>query len=489
MRNTHTPVAKDFTLNYAAYPTQARFHASNTFVRVLLGPVGGGKSSSTWIELFCKACAEHANADGVRSSVHLCVRDTYAELKTTTVKDFISWFGKVANIVYDSPIRARVALDLPDGTTLDWNVWFLSVDGGENSLNILRGMQISAAYINEGHSISGDVYEVVMTRLGRYRPAGKDPKWCGMIVDSNFGWSGCFLHEKFKVFDPDWEFFIQPPAVLYDTRAGKWELNPHAENLENLREGYYSKMLGMSTKYISQFLANRWVIRQSDKPVWEAYNPTAHMRNGKPPVDRSLPLLIGMDFGLHVACVLGQLDRNGQLVVLGELWDDDADLETFLDTKLIPVLRSVFMHMPVLLCGDPAGMGRSQHTKRTSFDIITKRRIKAVPAVTNDFPKRVAAVNRFLTRREGFAVYSQTCKRLIEALEGAYGFKKRSDGTGYHDFADKNKWSHIADALQYLALYASEGSAYDVNPEVVGKYRAERKARRDRKLGRNRHSG
>lgn len=483
-RNTHAPQAKDFKLNYNAYPTQAAFHASSAFVRVLLGAVGGGKSSSTWIELFVKACSEWADEDGVRSSVHLCVRDTYAQLKTTTIKDFLSWFGGVATIVYDSPIRANVTMNLPDGTQLDWNVWFLSVDGGDASLDILRGMQISAAYINEGHSISGDVYEVVMTRLGRYRPAGKDPKWRGMIVDSNFGWSGCFLHQKCTSHDPDWEIFIQPAAAIYNPYTKTWELNPHAENLENLPSGYYKKMLGMSSKYISQFLANRWVVRQSDKPVWEAYSSAAHQRTGKPDIDRSLPLLIGTDFGLHVACVFGQLDRTGQLVVLGELWDDNADLETFLDTKLLPVLRNTFSHMPVILCGDPSGMGRSAHTKKTSFDIIAKRRIKAVPAVTNDFTKRVAAVNKFLMRRNGFALYSSTCKRLVEAMEGAYGFKKRSDGQGYHDFADKNKWSHIADALQYLALYALEGSAYDVDPEVIGKYRTAR-ASRGRRAGRN----
>lgn len=463
-RTTVTPVKRDAVLNYSASKTGALFHKSDTFVRVMLGPVGSGKSSATWVELFRRACEEHPDEHGVRSSRHLVVRDTYPQLKATTIKDFESWFGKLGTIVYDSPIRGHVGLDLPDGTRLDWNLWFLPLDGGEKSLDILRGLAISGAYVNEGHSVDETVYATIINRIGRYRPAGVDAKWRGMIVDSNFGYSGCYLHKKHTTADPDWEFFVQPPAATYDKVRKEYVLNPHAENLANLDRGYYQRQLKLPLKVVRQMLANQWSPRTTGKPVWPEFSTVDHTRNENPRYDPGLPVLIGHDFGLHSASVFGQLSRDGALVVLSEVWNDDTGLEQYIESQLVPHIRENYPTAQMILCGDPAGLGRSQHTQLDSFAILAAAGIKAVPAVTNDFTLRVQAVEKFLSRRNGFIMYTPKCERLLAALEGAYGYKRNYGGSSdYHQFVDKNNvHSHIADALQYLALFARNGDAYNI---------------------------
>ena len=427
-----------------------------------------GKSSATWLELFRRACSELPNDAGVRSSVHLVVRDTYAQLKTTSIRDFMSWFGRVATVVYDSPVRGRVDMELPDGTRLDWNVWFLSMDGGDASLDTLRGMSITAAYVNEGHTIAKEVYEVLNTRIGRYSSVGSNPEWKGIIVDSNFGYSGCHLHTKYNDGDPDWEFFEQPPAAIYNTSTGRYELNPQAENIANVPNGfdYYLKMLGMSVEFIKQFLANGWATRQSGKLVYNEYSTSLHSHRGSIRPDQFLPILIGQDFGFHVGSVIGQLTPSGKLVVIKELYDDDMDLYTFLETVLIPWLRANVPNNPVYMCGDPSGENRSAHDSRTAFDILRKYGIKAYPAVSNAFITRRNAVVKFLTRIDGFKISAVDCPRLVAGFDGGYGYKKKSDGTGYYDYVEKNIYSHVHDALQYLAMFCCYGNTRVTNPKA-----------------------
>lgn len=431
-----------------------------------------GKSSATWLELFRRACEEWPDSNGVRSSMHLCVRDTYAMLKETTIQDFLSWFGPVANVVYDSPIRANVTMPLRDGTTLDWNLRFLSMDGGEKSLNALRGMQIGAAYLNEGHSLVKDIWDVTISRIGRYRPAGKSPKWCGLISDSNFGYQGCHLHNMYMntaVTDDgkaiNAEFFEQPPAAYWDARNGRFILNPHCDNLERLPGGiqYYQNILDTaSVEYIKQFLANQWAVKQSGKQVYPEYSPQLHLIRGVIQPDRRLPLIVGMDFGLHAAATIEQLSPRGKLITLREVWNDDADLETFLDRDLLPVLRGEYAGFKSIVCGDPAGMGRSSLDKRNAFQVLQSRGLSAYPSVTNDPARRWGAVKYFLTRSDGYGVH-HACKRMVEGYEGGYGFKKRADGS-YSDDAEKNVYSHTHDAHQYAATFARFGPKHQIDP-------------------------
>ena len=63
------------------------------------------------------------------------------------------------------------------------------------------------------------------------------------------------------------------------------------------------------------------------------------------------------------------------------------------------------------------------------------------------------------------------CPRLLEGFEGGYGFKKKSDNTGYHDYVDKNKYSHVHDALQYMALFAKVGPKRWTAPADMDKKR------------------
>ena len=109
------------TVNYNAHPTCAEFHRSDAKVRFLIGPWGSGKSSACVIELFRRAMAQHPSPDGVRRTRWAIIRNTYPELKSTTLKTFMNWFppSQFGEVKMDIPITYLMQLPLKDGTRMD----------------------------------------------------------------------------------------------------------------------------------------------------------------------------------------------------------------------------------------------------------------------------------------------------------------------------------------------------------------------------------
>ena len=67
----------DVTLTYnIAGPTIDAFHLSDAFVKMLLGPIGSGKSSAACMEILMRAAAQNKGPDGVRRSRWAIIRNT-----------------------------------------------------------------------------------------------------------------------------------------------------------------------------------------------------------------------------------------------------------------------------------------------------------------------------------------------------------------------------------------------------------------------------
>ena len=67
-------------IDYApAGPTIAQFHHSDSFFRVLIGPLGSAKTTACCMEVWRRVIAQAANAKNVRRSRWLMVRSTYTD--------------------------------------------------------------------------------------------------------------------------------------------------------------------------------------------------------------------------------------------------------------------------------------------------------------------------------------------------------------------------------------------------------------------------
>ena len=99
------------------------------FVRVIAGPIGGGKSACCSNELVRLALAQAPNSDGVRRTKALIVRNTYDQLKTTTMPTFFEWFNDgVWGTWKVSDKTFTMKHTLPDGTKLHAEVMFMPMD-------------------------------------------------------------------------------------------------------------------------------------------------------------------------------------------------------------------------------------------------------------------------------------------------------------------------------------------------------------------------
>ena len=199
---------------------------------------------------------------------------------------------------------------------------------------------------------------------------------------------------------------------------------------------------------------------QEGRPVWPEYDDSV-MSSDDIVVDPTLPIQIGLDFGLTPAAVFGQRMASGRWNILKEIVTDDMGLERF---GLI-LLNEINVHYPkqeILVWGDPAGQKRDEIFEVTAFDHLRTIGLNAKPTASNDFQVRREAaampMNRFIDKRVGLQVH-KGCQRLRKSLAGGYHFKRVAVGGGherFRDAANKNEHSHVGDAFGYLMLGGGE---------------------------------
>lgn len=462
----------DFT--YDAEPTLAKLHLSKKWVRYVKGPWGSGKSTGCIFDILMRAMRQQPK-HGVRRSRWAIVRNTYPELKSTTIKTYERWVpSTVAPVVMSTPIVSRFRQKMHDGTVVDLEIYFMALDGPED-VDKLLSLELTGAYLNEGREIAWEIFEGVMGRINRYPETEKDengvvtygPTEPGVLIDSNAPRTSHWLYEKFETGEipADWEMFAQPPAVYLDKESETWVLNPDAENLSNLPDNYYAQQMTLGEEHIRVNLACEPGMTRKGTPVFKKYSDVRHVSKTVLTPKRGSSILLGVDFGLTPAVIIGQLNFKG-LALLDELPATDESLEDFLDDYVLPMLRSKYNGYTIVACGDPAGGGRSSINKMTSLMVMQQRNIKTYPAITNNLTKRKEAVDWFLGRDEGFVV-SPHLTFTREAMGAGYVFKETRNGKGQVlDVPDKNEYSHIADAIQYLCLYARFGGGSLSRPDT-----------------------
>ena len=94
------------------------------------------------------------------------------------------------------------------------------------------------------------------------------------------------------------------------------------------------------------------------------------------------------------------------------------------------------------------------------------RGLNARPAPSNDVALRLESVTAVLNRMtdgESGMLIDPKCTNLIKGFDGGYHYKRlQVSGERYDDRPNKNRFSHVHDAFQYLLLGAGEGRALTI---------------------------
>lgn len=501
----------DSTVNvvYHAAPTAQKFHASSALVRGIKGPVGGGKTVACIMELYTRAL-EQRPYRGVRYSRFALIRNTYNELLSTTLNTFEEWIPRsICPVRRSSPIMGTLKVGLEDGTRVEAEFYFLSMDD-EDDAKKLKSLELTGGFINEASEIRESALHMLISRLGRYPPTRWDVfTWKGVVMDTNppdnkHWWYRLAEDEKPK----NHVFFDQPPALIRvakvdeKTQEESVEYVPNdgthgisaAENIrflpgassENPSGGfdyYLDQVPGKPEEWIKVFLQGDYGVVVSGKPVYPEYSDKIHLAKDVLEPLRGPVVLLCFDFGLTPSCIFLQQTPRGQVRVLDELVSEDMGLERFTRDVVKPFLSEKrYSGCSFFGVGDPAGAARGQATEVTCFDVLERAGLSSVPAPSNVYSIRRDSVAWFLNKMvdgmPGFLL-SPNCEILRSGFISGYHFRKmKVPGTDrYAETPDKNEFSHPHDAVQYGCSHLRRdavngasvglGSARGVRREVV----------------------
>lgn len=438
---------------------------SDAFFRGIMGPFGSGKSTSSIMDILKRARNQAPGVDGKRRSRWAVIRNTYPELKTTTIKSWHQWIPPTIGRWVDSgpPMHHIQEADL------DLEVIFLALDRPDDIAKLLS-MELTGAWVNEAREVPKAVIDGLTGRVGRYPSAAMGGcSWSGIIADTNPPDTDHWWYKLAEETQPEgWDFFRQPGGLDAKAENLNW-LNQIPETLVldeddpvRIAQGrsYYERQIGgKDPDWVRVYVDAQYGFVRDGKPVYPEYRDTMHTVEFE--LIPKSPIYVGIDFGLTPAAVFAQKTSMGQWRWHSELVTEDMGAVRFAELLRQAMHERYQGYSFANVTGDPAGDSRAQTDETTPFQILRAANIPAQPAPTNDFIKRRESVAVGLTRlidgQPGLIVHPQ-CKNLRKGMAGGYNYKRLqvSGQEKYRDVPDKNMYSHVCEAAQYLMMGAGE---------------------------------
>lgn len=442
-------------MDYKAPLTVSAFILCQAPVPIIMGPFGSGKSTGCVMKILKMAQEQKPGPDGIRRTKFAAVRNTYPELRDTTKKTFEDWVPPEIREWNDTEYKYTVSFN-----DVVCEVLFRALDRPEDVKKLLS-LELTAAWVNEAREIPRAIVDGLDGRVGRF-PSERNGG-CSLscvFMDTNPPDDDHWiykLYEEERVDSPD----IAKKYVMFKQPSG---LSPQAENKDKLKPGYYENLvIGKNQDWVDVFVHGKYGFIKEGRPVYPEYSDDIHTLR-EPPTYLGGPLYLGMDFGLTPAIVIAQQTPTGQWQAIDEFTSDRMGATKF-SQFVVTELKRDYPECPEFRgWGDPAGSSAVQTDEETPFSVVQAAGLPIDPAHTNDFILRREAVANALSRLtiggKPALVISPKCKLLRKAMSGGYCFKRvQVSGTDrYRDAPDKNHFSHIAEALQYLMVGEGEDS-------------------------------
>lgn len=463
-------------ITYTAPKTCAQFMLDESFIRLIAGPVGSGKTTACIFELFRRASQQAPSTDGYRYTRFAICRQTLQQLKMTVLKDILSWLPGIALWRVS---ESTILVELGDIKS-EWIL--LPMEDPEDRRRLLSS-QLTGAWVSECIEIDSGLISDIAGRCGRYPTAAMGGcTWKGVLMDTNMPEEGSAWWDLMENPRKDWTIFRQPGGMEPDAENLPY-LDQTAETLKlpvnhpgRIAQGrkYYERLSTQSPAYVERYVHARYGIDPSGRAVFGSIffpkSPTGqpwHVVRGLVPVPGGT-LILGQDFGRDPCALLTQPDQAGRLLVLQEFICRHMGLQVAYEQHIIPILRSDprYIGLPIVVIGDPAGAAKDTIFETTPIDFIKSKGFHCWPAPTNDIDPRIRAVESWLlgSRMGGAAILidEERCPTFISALKMGYRYEnvKSTQTTVQSETKPKplkNEYSHIADAGQYACLATQGG--------------------------------
>lgn len=461
---------------YVPTPTGKLFHADDNFVRLVIGPYGSGKSTLCVHEIVRRACEMPYWINGRRRSKWAIVRNTAAELQSTTLQTWLMWFAELGDYTKrEKPLMTYEFLFNDGKGIVELSLIFIALDR-EQDVRKIKSLELTGVYINELSETPSAVLSHFKGRVGRYpsKAMCDESYWAGIICDTNPPEDDHWIFDTFEVNKPEnYKLFKQPPGLIKN-EENEYERNLKADNVNHLPRDYYLRLAeGQSEEFIKVYCLGEYGTVSDARLVFSEFNDELHTKDFIPAI-QGLPIHLGWDGGLTPSCVVIQFTPMGEFCALKEYTSERCGIRSFAENIVIPSLRKDFPYSPLDLSrADPSGVAKNEIFEELSFiGELNSLHLPTEAAKTNRIEPRLNAVRFFLNRmvdgRPKFKLCKRGCPILRKGFLKGYYFKRVAVAgeARYRSEPDKNECSHPHDALQYIALEFAADALIDKKKRV-----------------------
>jgi hypothetical protein len=474
-------------------PVAERFVDDERVIVAIMGPFGSAKTSSCIRKIFNSVHLQNPDPrDGVRRVRWCVVRDTYQQLETNVLNSWFTWFPKTKENWNGREMVHRLRFDYiqPGGLSypIEIEMYFRAM-GDQKAEQVLKGLELTGLWLNETDTLDRSVLRFGLPRTGRY-PSAKNGgcAYRAVICDFNApdidNWTyDLFVDQKLPIDDETREALagaLGPRfGIGFHRQPGGRSVDPEPENIRNLPEGYYSTMmLGLAQSDIRRFVDNEFGAVRNGQPVYPEYNDDFHCAKAPLKPVPGVPVCLGVDGGNTPAIVAGQRLPNGQIRTLRELVvyapDGDSTLQrigprafgreaaTWWMEHFARSTMGQFFYDPAIAYGGTEGEESAWLKEfKAGWREVMKANppLKPAPVKGNRISPRLEAVRSGLVTNaaggEPGQLLSSDCPVLRRGFNNGYVIVRvtLSQGGGrWKDEPEKNDFSHVHDAKQYLDL-------------------------------------
>lgn len=468
-------------------PVAQGFILSTALTKVLMGPLGGGKTTTcAFARIYAAAQAPVAWHPEDGKPTRMCrwpvLRDTFRSAEKTVLESWKQWFpkgypGSTWTGGNDRPVTHILRFIGKDHVRIEAITEFVGL--GEHSIETLfKGREYSGAWPNETDTHASGALDDLEQRVGRYpkadilltaaelaelsrqygKPIVSGKRLRTVIGDMNAPTIDNWTYPAF-ITDP------KPDRKLFRQPSGR---SAQAENLFNLDEDYYDRIIrNQDEHFVRRMVDNQFGYSRSGKAVHPSFDYQRHVAGGRLDYKPALELHIGVDAsisGLSPAAVFGQA-WSPRIALLDELYlGHGVGPARFFEALKLKIDADYPDARSIRVWIDPAAQFGADREGGQLTAIELGQVILGMPILfagngSNELGMRLGAVDGelrgYLEANSHLLICPKKCPTLISALAGKYRFRKKPDTAAnqYDDLPEKlHPWSDVADGAQYCIL-------------------------------------
>ena len=432
----------------SATPTQLAFIKSEAVVNVIYSNTGEGK---TWACI--RAILEHAFRCGRPIRIAI-VRDTLENLKSSVVRSIEEFFQSNSSAFrfWDGYKKLKIYLKDENKRDLSITADLFGIDDPA-ALGKLQGPEYALIWLNEpapitdserlSAGLSEDVFRAALVRCARQKGT-----LARLQVDMNPADED---HWTYRVFIEEDLIDPENPLITKAVFRIPYGENIHAKEVSRqaVRAAYKDDEASYARYVLGQFAKV-----YKGPAVTPTYNRSRHLCANPIIPSSGLVSFAFFDSWSNPSCVLGQITQYNRLIFLDTLRLEGSDIETLLQTQVIPLLESPRWKGKAKawkIGGDPTMKNMDQSNKLTSAARTVEKYFGTYfdpgPTAWSMIQNHVQwALRQTDHRGEPMILLSADNKLLDKALAGGWHYHINAQGKRTSTLPVKDEVSHYCDS-------------------------------------------